>query len=272
MPFPPMKDYMISDAQLIRLLEEEKNIPYVYDDKFYPPRPLTSYESARGTPTIGMGLAILSQADRDLYRPYLKGNKADINWLNRQNMRRIAEFEAILNKRIGQTPMHQNMFDAIFSLAWNCGAYSDIVKRVVAYTQAGDYETAAYEIENGPRTQDGKVSQNLVDRRKREADLYRRGIPQEGMTHPGVMLADVPPPPPVWKQPLFWILSAMSVTVLVLASLRIRRQMRELEQLRFNPYEDDEDSYDEDDDSYDEEEVDEEYEVDETDETETTEE
>ena len=222
----PYEGYKLSSEGLDHLLRTERNVPYVYDDATG--QAISSYDQARGTPTIGLGLAIDTPEERDLFRPYLGGVRASMDWLNRQNMAKVAEFENILRKRIGATYLTPNMFDAIFSLAWNTGPYADVVKRVIAYAQAGDYDTAAHEIRNGPTTnkKTGAVEPGLVARRKREADLFLKEAPVAPVSpviQPSTVSQVKTEPVPFYKEPLFWIYTSMSLVVVVLVGIRIRR-------------------------------------------------
>ena len=62
----------VSPAGLELIMKEEGFRPFVYDD-LNSKVPLASYESSRGTPTIGVGHAIQSGPDRQRFRKYLKG-------------------------------------------------------------------------------------------------------------------------------------------------------------------------------------------------------
>lgn len=199
-----------------RLMAEEKNIPYVYDDATG--KAIGSYAEAKGTPTIGLGLAIDTDEERQLFAPYLNGNKTDPNFLRTQNVKKILEFESILNRKLQDVPaVTQNMFDALFSLAWNTGAYSPVVRQVIDYIQAEDYDSAAHAILNGPRTnkKTGEVMSGLIIRRKREADLFLEGAPMMPISaytkeKPKEPLRLIPRRA---TDPVLWVYGAMILTI-----------------------------------------------------------
>jgi GH24 family phage-related lysozyme (muramidase) len=178
--------YKLSAAGLEDLKKVEGVRYAVYDDKTG--KPINSYEEAKGTPTIGMGLAIQDAAAREKYRPYLGGKKAPPNVMDEANRQKVAQFESSLNKQIGNAILTESMFDAIFHFAWNVGTGSQYVKRIaeaVNLTDAKgkpkpDYQAAQKAIADGPKSGVGiGYMEALAKRRAKEAELFLRdGIPK----------------------------------------------------------------------------------------------
>ncbi len=199
--------YRLSYEGQNHLLETESNVPYVYDDKRKKGDPyLARYEDARGYPTIGLGIRIDTQEERDLFRPYLNGKAAPSDLIAQWNAKVIAQFEYDLNRKLGVAELNPNQFDALFSLAWNTGVNSDSVEATIAAVKRGDYEAARNAIANGPVTSKGEVLQGLVARRKREAELFAKpydwGTTNEPGWEPPVVQEE-----PTWawyKNPNLW--------------------------------------------------------------------
>lgn len=178
--------YKLSAAGLEDLKKVEGVRYAVYDDKTG--KPINSYEEAGGTPTIGMGLAIQSAEDREKYRPYLGGKKAPESVIDEANRKKVAQFEAALNKRIGSAKLTPAMFDAIFHFAWNVGTGSSYVKRIAEALNktdakgkpAPDYPAAQKAIADGPKSGVGiGYMEALARRRAKEAEMFLRdGIPK----------------------------------------------------------------------------------------------
>jgi len=169
-------NYKLSAQGYQDLLSTEGNKLYVYDDKTG--RPVSSYESVSGYPTIGLGLLIDSEEKRERFRPYLNGVKAPPSVIEQANREYIAKFERQLNSQLGGVKLTRSMFDALFSLAWNTGTYSRWVKEVIRSSAAKDYAAAAAAIANGPVTSKGVVLAGLVARRAREAARFMAdGVP-----------------------------------------------------------------------------------------------
>ena len=178
--------YKLSESGLADLKKTEGVRYAVYDDKTG--KPINSYEEAGGTPTIGMGLAIQSAEDREKYRPYLGGKKAPENVIDEANRKKVAQFEAALNKKIGSATLTPAMFDAIFQFAWNVGTGSQYVKRIAEALNKTDdkgkpkpdYNAAQKAIADGPKSGVGiGYMEALARRRAKEAELFLRdGIPK----------------------------------------------------------------------------------------------
>lgn len=168
--------YRLSKTGLEDLRRMEAMRMSVYDDKTG--KNINSYEEAQGYPTIGLGLLIDSAEKREKYRPYLGGRKADPNWMWEQSLATVRYFESALNRQLAGVALTQSMFDALFSLAWNTGAASRYVKKVIEQARLKDYVAAAKAIATGPITSKGKVMEGLVKRRAREAALFMaEGVP-----------------------------------------------------------------------------------------------
>jgi len=169
--------YRLSYGGQARLLETEWNVPYVYDDgKSVTNNIVYDYNNVVGNPTFGLGIKIDTDAERALFAPYLGGKKAPDSFVTQQNMRVIREFEDVLNRKLNNRPdpveLNPNQFDALFSLAWNKGAYSDVVNQVIDLAAKGKYQEAAAAIADGPRTVKGVYNENLAKRRAQEAALF----------------------------------------------------------------------------------------------------
>ena len=180
--------YRLSSSGYAELLRAEGNRRAVYDDKTS--QPINAYEEARGTPTIGLGLAIQSAEDREKYRPYLGGVQASQSFIDSENRKKIAYFESQLNQMLGAAKLTQAMFDALFSLAWNTGPGSYSVKNAVAAILRGDYAGAQQAIANGPTHGVGiGYIPALAARRAREAAAFlSQGLPGSGAS-PAVITA-----------------------------------------------------------------------------------
>ena len=154
----------------------EGNIRYVYDDRTG--KPLSSYESAVGFPTIGLGVLIDTPEKREMFRPYLNGVQASASFIDQVNQSLITKWEDTLNAALSGAKLTQSMFDALFSLAWNTGVNSKWVQSVIANIRVGDYGSAALAIANGPITSGGSVIAGLVTRRAKEAARFvADGVP-----------------------------------------------------------------------------------------------
>lgn len=169
-------EFHLSPAGYAVLARLEGNIPYVYDDlRVGPLRPLTSYAEARGTPTIGLGVAIQSEADRQKYAVFLtrRATPAELEAINRT---RLAEFEQKLSARLAGARLTQGMFDALFLLMWNTGAGGAALNRAIAALKLGDYAAAQQAIATGPVTSRGQVLEALVRRRALEAQMFAESV------------------------------------------------------------------------------------------------
>jgi GH24 family phage-related lysozyme (muramidase) len=175
---PAIPQLHLSKQGYAELVRTEANLPFIYDDlRTGAARPLNTYEEARGTPTMGIGVAIQGEAARQQYAKYL-GKQIPAAALEEINRLKLAEFEANLNKKLVGAKLSQAMYDALFSLMWNTGPNSSWVKNATTAVKAGDYAAAQQTIANGPVTSKGQVVSGLVTRRAREAEMFA----SEGLT------------------------------------------------------------------------------------------
>jgi GH24 family phage-related lysozyme (muramidase) len=196
----------LSKQGYAELLRTEANLPFIYDDlRTGAARPLNTYEEARGTPTMGIGVAIQGEAARQQYAKYL-GKQIPAAELEEINRLKLAEFEANLNKKLVGAKLSQAMYDALFSLMWNTGPNSSWVKNATNAVKAGDYAAAQQTIANGPVTSKGQLVSGLVTRRAREAAMFA----SEGLTDFVSMTrsaADV-----ATRNPIPFVLAALTVS------------------------------------------------------------
>lgn len=82
----------------------------------------------------------------------------------------LAKFEAAVNSYV-TAPITQNMFDALVSFAYNCGAGALKGSTLLKKLNAKDYEGAAAEFPKWNKA-GGKVLNGLVRRRERERKLF----------------------------------------------------------------------------------------------------
>jgi GH24 family phage-related lysozyme (muramidase) len=220
--------YRLSYEGQLYLLKTELNIPYVYDDKrVIGKNAIARYEDAIGNPTFGLGIKIDTPEERALFAPYLGGRKAPDDFVTQQNAKVILEFENVLNKKLENVVLTPSQFDALFSLAWNKGPYSDIVNQVISLSRQKRYAEAGAVIADGPRTVDGKYNEGLAKRRASEAEMFLRDVdlgtgtmaePSEpvGTQTPAVVQAK-----PIYKEPEFWMLMTMATAFSVMVGLRV---------------------------------------------------
>jgi GH24 family phage-related lysozyme (muramidase) len=150
----------------------EANVPFIYDDlRKGPLRPLSTYEEANGTPTMGIGVAIQGAAARQQYAKYL-GKQIPPDELEQINRLKLSQFEGYLNKHLVGARLSQAMYDALFSLMWNTGPNSSAILKATDAIRRGDYQAAQHEIANGPITSKGRVLDTLVRRRAEEAARF----------------------------------------------------------------------------------------------------
>jgi len=138
------------------------------------------YKDVTGTPTIGVGFTWASSAFRTWWAKMRPGKEfaagATMTKPEAIDCLRFvvdAEYGAAVNKFLGRD-VPQNVFDAMVSVTFNCGAgtLSDKWARAV---KDGDLKTAASFLRSTRVTSKGKRLQGLVDRRAREADLLLNG-------------------------------------------------------------------------------------------------
>ena len=93
---------------------------------------------------------------------------------------KISSFEHDVNLLIGGSPTTQGQFDAMLSFAWNYGSDIDADDKpeglgdssILAHHLHGDYSGAIEGFSHWTKIA-GKVSNGLVERRKREANAYQ---------------------------------------------------------------------------------------------------
>ena len=164
----------VSAEGLALIMKEEGFRSFVYDD-LNSKVPLSSYESSKGTPTIGVGHAIQSGTDRARFRKYLKGGSRMSKEEGRQLlMQDVPKYQ--LFKRQIKVPITQNMFDALTSFSFNTGAGGPKKYGVINALNSQGYKAAAEKIRNGPqRAKGGGKLAGLTRRRNTEADLFLKG-------------------------------------------------------------------------------------------------
>ena len=167
----------ISDEGLRRIRKSEGLFRQVYDDSNG--RILFSYEEAVGNPTIGIG-HLIKASEREYYSQYLGGRDSMSEsqaWeLYRQDVQKHIDPWA----SSVETPVTQEMIDAMASLAFNVGVNASSLKKTIAAINERDYEGAADAIRNGPTTMrlvsgERVVMPGLVRRRQEEADWFLSG-------------------------------------------------------------------------------------------------
>ena len=109
--------------------------------------------SVDGVP-IGAGMTITAEKQAELFH-YDINNSADVV------------------RNTVKTPLSQNEFDALTSLAYNIGPNAFKNSTLVKNLNQGDKAGAAKEFERWNKT-DGKVNKGLTNRRKAEKDLFLR--------------------------------------------------------------------------------------------------
>jgi GH24 family phage-related lysozyme (muramidase) len=171
---------IVADEKGLQFLKRYEGIRYqVYDDKGG--KIISSYEEARGYPTIGIG-HLIGGGERNFYSKYLGGREkmteAEVLALKKKDIPRFAK---PLNDRL-QQPVTQNMFNAMLSLGFNTGMNGGAIKKAIAAVNAKDYEGAANAIKNGPKTSKGVVMKGLEKRRNAEYEMFKEGMPNSQPT------------------------------------------------------------------------------------------
>jgi len=169
----------ISDEGLKLLMKHEGVHYQVYDDRTN--RVISRFSQAKGYPTIGVGHRIYPK-EQKAYAKYLSRNRKLTGYQVKELLRNdVKKFENRLNKRIGNTPVTQSMWDALVSLSFNTGSNSSSIIKASSSIVAKDYKGAAKAILNGPVKSKGKVITSLVKRRKSETILFMKdGLPKKG--------------------------------------------------------------------------------------------
>ena len=136
---------------------------------------ISSYESARGYPTIGVGHLIRSDKDKARFEKYLGGREEmtheQVVDLLRED---LPKYEKPIQDRVTE-PLTQEMFDALVHLTFNVGGGSYAVKNAIKAVNEKDYEGAAEAIRSGPKSSKGVELAGLVKRRNKEADYFLSG-------------------------------------------------------------------------------------------------
>lgn len=94
----------------------------------------------------------------------------------------LATFEAAVNSYV-TVPITQNMFDALVSFAYNCGAGALKGSTLLKKLNAKDYDGAAAELPKWNKAA-GKVLNGLVRRREREKQLFLHNHEEVTKTSP----------------------------------------------------------------------------------------
>ena len=162
----------MSTEGIEQLIKSEGVRYQVYDDRGG--AIISSYESARGYPTIGVGHLIKS-SERGRFEQFLGGRNSMTHEQVIELLREdLPKYEDPVANRITK-PVTTEMFDALVSLAFNTGTNSRSVKNTIAAINEEDYEKAASAIRSGPTSSKGVTMQGLVRRRNEEADWFLAG-------------------------------------------------------------------------------------------------
>lgn len=132
-------------------------------------------------PTIGVGFTMRSAA----FKKWWQNNRKGISFGPGCTMTRAEaddalvyladeEYGAAVNKFLGKT-VPQNVFDAMLSMVFNCGAGS-LDWTWAQLAKNGDYDAAAERLRSTAVTAGGKRLNGLVTRRADEAKLLSMGV------------------------------------------------------------------------------------------------
>lgn len=134
-----------------------------------------AYYDDAGIPTIGYGTIRINGT------PVRMGMTCTPEEAERWLKQDLSVFEKAVNKAIGNVETTQNEYDAMVNLCYNIGAANFTSSTVLRKHLAGDRIGAAKAFEmwckvtvNGQKV----FNQGLFNRRKRESDMYLRGIYQ----------------------------------------------------------------------------------------------
>lgn len=143
------------------------------------------YRDAVGVGTIGVGFTWASSAFKDWWGKHRPGQSFGPGaTMTRAEADDVlvyladAEYDAAVTRFLGR-PVPQNVFDAMVSVAFNCGAGAlgwDWAK----LAKAGDYQAAAEKLRTTAVTAKGVRLAGLVTRRADEARLLSMGIYASG--------------------------------------------------------------------------------------------
>jgi len=199
----------VSPAGLEFIKSHEGFRPFVYDDLNQTRRPLVGYESAKGTPTIGVGHAIKNSSDRERFRKYLGKTQSGKNWYENKGLdfgeylvggKEMGKEEALQllaqdvpryekwAKKV-KVPLSQNMYDALTSYAYNTGNGGISKYGVLPKLNAGDYAGAAAVIRSRPVSSKGRRLDGLVRRRAEEADMFMKDSADVIAGGPGINIS-----------------------------------------------------------------------------------
>ena len=126
---------------------------------------LTAYRCSAGVWTIGYGHT--GTVDGKAVASGMTITAAKATDLLKKD---LAKFEAAVNAYV-TAPITQNMFDALVSFAYNCGAGALKGSTLLKKLNAKDYNGAAAEFPKWNKA-GGKVLKGLVRRRERERQLF----------------------------------------------------------------------------------------------------
>jgi GH24 family phage-related lysozyme (muramidase) len=176
----PANTLDISQAglNLIALSPNEGFRDKVYDDSTN--KSISAYSDAKGYPTVGIGTLIDTAQEKASFAKYLKDTP---------NKMPYSEAEQLFKKELDKDrknwvskltkPISQNMYDAMASRSYNCGAgwltspkYQN--PTIVQLINQGEYIKAS-ELMGKPTTSKGVVMGGLVRRRGEEKELFLSG-------------------------------------------------------------------------------------------------
>ncbi|WP_256856084.1 lysozyme [Rodentibacter ratti] len=126
---------------------------------------LTAYQDIVGIWTIGVGHT--GQVDG---KPVTKGMKISKEKSSELLKTDLARFEKAINASVNVS-LTQNQFDALVSLAFNIGEGAFRRSTLLRKLNAGDYNGASQQFLVW-KNAGGRVSQGLLNRRKREKALF----------------------------------------------------------------------------------------------------
>lgn len=129
---------------------------------------LSAYKCPAGVWTIGYGHT--GKVDGKAISSGMRITQAKAVQLLRED---LASFEAAVNAAV-KALITQNMFDALVSFAYNCGAGALRNSTLLKKLNAGDYSGAADEFQKWNKS-GGKVLNGLVRRREAERKLFLNG-------------------------------------------------------------------------------------------------
>jgi lysozyme len=169
-PVPKEGDLTISQSGLIQLIKHEGSRATIYDDKTG--KSISSYGVVQGFPTIGVG-HLIKESEKEKFKKYLNPGKMSENEIKNLLIADLSERIKNLNKSL-KVKVKQGQFDALLSMMFNTGSGNSSYKKALELTNEGKKESAARQIESGPKTSKGVILKGLEKRRKDEASWYLR--------------------------------------------------------------------------------------------------